>query len=401
MTCKVDILIVGGGPAGATTGLLLARSGWSVAIVEKKNFPRPKVCGEFISAATLPLMQELGILNFYATHAGPAVQQVGLFAADTMLTSAMPPADNSFGKWGRALGREYLDEVLLNEARQAGAKIWQPWSASALEDKQTHFMCTVATKDKTAEIAAQLIIIANGSWERSVVKRPDILHSQSDLLAFKARFRNCILEHDLMPLISFPGGYGGLVHSDSEHVTLSCCIRRDVLQKIRVQNPRLQAGDAVLHYIKSTCVGVHRVLSSAYREGPWLSVGPLWPGIRRCYDNGIFYVGNIAGEAHPVIAEGISMAMQSAWLLSQLLFTLPQGRVVRKDLASIGRDYRKKWNAQFANRIRAAAFFAQMASRPQVMALLLPIIKRFPGLLTYGATLSGKIKEVVSPRHSC
>ncbi len=47
-----DALVIGGGPAGAVSALLLARAGWNVAVVEKERFPRGKVCGEFISAAT-------------------------------------------------------------------------------------------------------------------------------------------------------------------------------------------------------------------------------------------------------------------------------------------------------------------------------------------------------------
>src|SRR5262245_14089568 len=54
VTC--DALIVGAGPAGSAAALLLARAGWSVALIEKAEFPRRKVCGEFISATSLPLL---------------------------------------------------------------------------------------------------------------------------------------------------------------------------------------------------------------------------------------------------------------------------------------------------------------------------------------------------------
>ena len=51
-----DAIVLGGGPGGATAGLLLARAGWSVAVIEKALFPRRKVCGEYISATNLPLL---------------------------------------------------------------------------------------------------------------------------------------------------------------------------------------------------------------------------------------------------------------------------------------------------------------------------------------------------------
>ena len=113
MDNAVDALIVGEGPAGASAGLLLARAGWYVAIVEKKLFPRSKVCGEFVSATTLPLMQELGVLAPYLNQAGPPVKRVGWFTGKKMLTAAMPSFPNQISSWGRALGRDLLDSLLL------------------------------------------------------------------------------------------------------------------------------------------------------------------------------------------------------------------------------------------------------------------------------------------------
>jgi flavin-dependent dehydrogenase len=389
-----DVLVIGGGPAGATTALLLAEAGWSVAIVEKKIFPRRKVCGEFISATSLPLLEKFGIADFYFTHGGPEVQRVGLFAGDTMLSSAMPPANHSLNHWGRALGREYLDSKLLDRASRAGAKLWQPWTVKTLERKADLFTSTIISNKKIKQISARLVIMANGSWEKGLESRIHN-HSPSDLLAFKAHFRNCDLAPDLMPLLAFPGGYGGLVHSDGGRVTLSCCIRRDTLHNARLLYPGLLAGEVVLKHITTACVGVHQVLLCAKREGSWLSAGPIRPGIRRRYADGVFFVGNIAGEAHPVVAEGISMAMQSAWLLSQILLVRQDEILSGKKYADAGQDYTKQWNAHFSNRIYAAALFAQLVMRPKTIRMLLPILKLFPTILTFGAKLSGKVKQVV------
>ena len=384
-----DALIVGGGPAGSTTALLLARAGFSVALVEKKNFPRGKVCGEYISATSLPLMKELGIADFYLNQGGPEVKRVGLYAADTMLTSRMPPVENTFGKWGRALKRDQLDNLLLNEARNAGTKIWQPWCATKLKNHGTHFTCSVTSTNVSEEISARIVIIAQGSWENGLIKNQSAAHKNTDFLAFKAHFTHGEMDQDLMPLIAFPGGYGGLVHSDSECITLSCSIRRDALQYARAQNRRLSAGDAVLQHIISTCKGAHTVLGQAERVDPWFSAGPLRPGIRTGYQDGLFFVGNIAGEAHPIVAEGISMAMQSGWLLASTLTGMNDN-----NLANAGRHYCHQWRTHFANRIRAAALFTQCAIRPRAIAFLLPIFKRYPGLLTYGAKVSGKVRQI-------
>ena len=114
-----DALVLGAGPAGSTAAILLAKAGWNVAIVEKAHFPRRKVCGEYLSGAAWPLLEELGVASRIASIAGPEVHRVGLFADRETLAAPMPRSA-SFRK-GRALGREHLDTLLLEEAVASGA----------------------------------------------------------------------------------------------------------------------------------------------------------------------------------------------------------------------------------------------------------------------------------------
>jgi flavin-dependent dehydrogenase len=341
-------------------------------------------------------LQKLGIADFYFSVSGPEIQRVGLYAAETILATKMPTLNHASKKWGRALGREHLDTALLNRAAQLGAIIWQPGLVQNVQHHAGLFTCTLNVDDKVEEISARLVIMANGSWEGGPLPSKENSHKPSDLLAFKAHFRNCDLAPDLMPLIAFPGGYGGLVHSDNGRVSLSYCIRRDVLQGVRQQHRGMQAGDASLNYIRAECLGVRQVLTPSQREGSWLSCGPIRPGIRQCYNEGIFFVGNSAGEAHPIVAEGISMAMQSAWLLSQILIRRQKDMSTEKGRLAVGKEYSKQWHKHFATRIHAAALFAQIAMRPWSQATMLLLVKRFPVLLTFGAKLSGKIRQVVA-----
>jgi flavin-dependent dehydrogenase len=384
-----DALIVGSGPAGATTALLLAEAGWSVAIVEKQEFPRRKVCGEFISATSLPLLQKLGLADLYLQQGGAPVRRVGIFAADAMITSAMPAAQHELTQWGRAFGREHLDTELLSRAVKAGATLWQPFAVKTLQRQNSVSAVTVVADEQCQIISARTVIMAHGSWERGVESAMEPAHQPGDLLAFKAHFKNSSLAPDLMPLLAFPGGYGGMAHSDSGRVTLSCCVQRKTLQAIRKKYSGIAAGEAVLQHIMAYCVGVRQALQTAKREGKWLSAGPIRPGIRQRYADGVFYVGNIAGEAHPIVAEGISMAMQSGWLLAENLLAH------RDDMAMAGRLYAKQWRAHFAPRIQAAALFSIIAMRPWLVKSILPVLKTFPKLLTFGARLSGKVKQVV------
>jgi flavin-dependent dehydrogenase len=240
------------------------------------------------------------------------------------------------------------------------------------------------------------VIAAHGSWDPGPLptqppRRPP---RPGDLLGFKAHFRESSLPVGLMPLLSFPGGYGGMVHCDGGRVSLSCCVRRDHLAVIR-QRYGGDAGDAVLGHIEASCLGVRRVLAGATREGAWLAAGPIRPGIRLPRRDGLFLVGNAAGEAHPVVAEGISMAMQSAWLLAGHLQSWRKEGQSPEALPAVEALYARDWRRSFAPRLYASAGLAQWAMRPAVMAGTLPLLRCWPKLLTWGARLSGKATCVV------
>jgi flavin-dependent dehydrogenase len=388
---RYDAIILGAGPAGSTAALLLARAGWSIAIVEKSRFPRRKVCGEFISATSMPLLHDLGVLDDFLHRAGPEVRRVGLFAKDATLSAPMPQPANTIAKRGRALGREHLDGLLLQAARDGGANIWQPWKASELRRAGHDTVCTIEAEGKSHELTAPIIIAAHGSWENGPLPTQMAApHRPADLLGFKAHFTNSDLPADLMPLLAFPGGYGGMVHADGGRVSLSCCIRRDTLRQCRSASGNRRAAEAALHHIQSSCAGVRHALKRATLDRAWLSAGPIRPGIRDRYFDDIFRIGNCAGEAHPIVAEGISMAMQSAALLCRLLIA---GTAAGHQPAEIGSRYTAEWDHLFAPRIRASSLFAALAMSPSAAGLGLPLMKSFPGLLMFGAHLSGKTNQ--------
>lgn len=395
-----DALILGGGPSGATAALLLARAGWSVGVLEQACFPRRKVCGEFLSATNTPLLQELGIADEFSAAAGPEVRDVGLFAGRTILSARMPQPRNAgqHWGWGRALSRERLDTLLLNRSQQLGAIIWQPWKAIALNRDSDGYVC-IAKNGDTGEkrgFRARIVIAAHGSWEpgKLITQQAHQPAKASDLFGFKAHFLDTKLPPGLMPLLVFPGGYGGMVQTDSNLLSLSCCIRRDQLAQIRKENPKAKAAEAVLQHLRASCLGVDQALEGAHINGEWLSAGPIRPGTRSPPAPGIFLVGNAAGEAHPLIAEGISIAMQSAWLLCHILMPGHHKLEDPRFLDDAASHYRVAWRNNFALRMTASSMFAYLAMRPLATSLMLPAFRMAPSLLTLGAYLAGKTDRI-------
>ena len=403
MKTSFDAVVIGAGPAGASAAILLARAGWSVALVERQRFPRRKVCGECIAASNLPLLDALGIGPQFARLAGSELRRVALMRGGETIFAPLPAVESETHRYGRALGREHLDTLLANEAVAAGATLLQPWSLQAIEGEAGRFRLRVqpvGDADGEQLLEAALVVAAHGSWEplpseRAVLRRA---RKPGDLFAFKANFRASSIPADLLPVLSFEGGYGGMVVADDGLATLACCIREDRLDRDREAVPGERAGSVVEAILRRECAGVAAALEGASREGAWLASGPIRPGVRLGANDGIFRVGNAAGEAHPIVGEGISMALQSAFVLASLIGPRRTAMVAPDTCAAMQsrwlRDYENRWRQRFAQRLRVAAAFAYVAMRPWAASAAWPVAKRWPGVMTEGARWSGKTRYV-------
>jgi 2-polyprenyl-6-methoxyphenol hydroxylase-like FAD-dependent oxidoreductase len=267
----------------------------------------------------------------------------------------MPAAD----RYPRALDRETLDALLLDAARHAGARLLQPFNVS-----------------DASGIKARTVIRACGSWQRNA--QP----AASDLFGFQAHLSACNLPPNIIALIPFPGGYAGVVERANGQATFACCIRRDQLERIRTRGG--SAGEAVLSHAMEASAPLLRAVATAKREGPWLGAGPLHPGRRALFSDGVFTVGNAAGEAHPVVGEGIAMAMQSSALLAESL-------LMQATPEKAAHVYARAWKHRFRVRLWASAAFARLAMLPAAPRLA-PFFGAAPGVLTAAARLSGKLR---------
>lgn len=225
----------------------------------------------------------------------------------------------------------------------------------------------------------------------------------SDLLAFKGVFRDADHAPGTIGVLALDGGYGGTVLGDDGQTTVAGCVRRDRLDALRRASPGLRAGEAFEAWLRHECRGVALTLDGAVRDGSWLASGPLRPGVRvgvrvgagRTH-GGAFRVGNAAGEAHPILGEGMSMALQSATLLSAQLLGCDARAGADASLIA-QRRYADEWRREFQARLRLAATFAHVAMRPRASGLMMSLARTWPGLLTQGARRGGKVRLAVDP----
>jgi len=411
MNIDADALVIGAGPAGSAAAILLAGAGWRVILVEQHTYPRQKVCGECISAGGLTLLDELGIGIALDERAGPELRRVGWMGTGPGMTAAFPACTGGAHSYGRALGRDVLDTLLLERARALGVEIMQPAKVNSVAGTPGQFTCGIkmlvsdqvqprsawATRSKRVRV----VIDAHGSWEPgpaySVMDgysaRARAPMRSSDLFAFKARYAQSGVAPELLPVLAFRGGYGGVVVAENGRTTLACCIRRDTLQACRQRAPGVPAGEAVAEYLRRCCSGLATLIEPLNREGAWLSVGPIRPGIRVDLRSDVFRVGNAAGETHPLVGEGITMALQSAFLLAGCLTRSSARTTDPHAFQAIHRQYAAAWRAAFRSRLRCARLYAHVAMRPAITVPVYAVLRRCPPLLTRAARWAGKAQQ--------
>jgi flavin-dependent dehydrogenase len=157
-----DVLIVGAGPAGAVAGIVLARAGVRVRLVDRATFPRDKLCGDTVNPGTLAHLRRLGISD--------RIEQCGLAIAGMRVTGEHGIVVE--GRYPRALAgcaivRRDLDWLLLEHAIRSGCEFEAGVAVrAAVVDRQRHGSMMTAVrlgrKDSPRELRARVTIAADG-----------------------------------------------------------------------------------------------------------------------------------------------------------------------------------------------------------------------------------------------
>src|SRR5579871_546534 len=162
---RADVIVVGGGPAGASVATWLARAGQEVVLLDRARFPRDKACGEFLTPAACRLLCDMGAWEAVLAAGARPVARITLIAPDGTQARHTPE------EAGYALRRTVLDRVLLEQARQAGVVVREGFTARTLcrdaEGRVTGVTGqTDAGESGAEEMRARLVIGADGAHSR-------------------------------------------------------------------------------------------------------------------------------------------------------------------------------------------------------------------------------------------
>ena len=163
---RYEVLVVGGGPAGAATAYWLAEDGHDVVFVDKKTFPREKTCGDGLTPRAVHQLDEMGLTDRLADFH----RYDGLRACAHGITLELQwPSHPRFPSHGYVVRRRELDTMVADNAVKSGAELRLGTEATApiLEDGLVRG-ATVTDKQSGAssEIRARYVVIADGANSR-------------------------------------------------------------------------------------------------------------------------------------------------------------------------------------------------------------------------------------------
>lgn len=296
-----SVLIVGGGPAGSATALLLARGGVDVRIVERAQFPRRKVCGEYLNSGAVQALDRLGVLAAVAAVASP-LRGVRLVAPGA------PAVTLPFSRPACACARDVLDTVLLETAVAAGAVVERARVEDLiLEDGRCRGV-RVRTEDGALdERRARIIVGADGIG--SVVARKLGVTKPS-----RPGARYAVGGHY--------AGFGPLDEHVEMYVGTGAYFALNPLSEISANVMVVVPKQRLAEWSRDIDAGLGgaaaalgrgvRSFEGATRLGPRVSIGPLSHGVRRTTAPGALLVGDAAGFLDPFTGQGIFLALTGA-----------------------------------------------------------------------------------------
>jgi flavin-dependent dehydrogenase len=361
---KFDVIIAGGGPAGTSAAIHLARGGVRVLLVEQKKFPRAKLCGEFISPECQSHFQALGVAEAI-THSEPAIIERTVFYSSRGHHVTVP---SRWFKGSDALGlsRAAMDDLLLRRALDCGVDVLQGANITEpiIDEDGVHGV-KLKIEGREQQYRAPLTIDATGR-ARILTKKLQSGEpkSKAKLVAFKAHFRNTRIAPNTCEIYFYPDGYGGLSTVERE-VSNLCFIISAAQVKRHGSDPETVMRQMLMKNRRAAYALGHAEQESEWLSASWERFGRRRPNPAR----GLFAIGDSAAFIDPFTGSGMLMAFESGQLVAEIIVGHREQLERRDGLTALGNEYTAKYIQKFDSRLRLCRWLRRATFKPRLAGL--------------------------------
>jgi menaquinone-9 beta-reductase len=382
-----DAIVIGAGPAGAAAGILLAERDLRVLVLDRARFPRPKICGEYLSPETTRILDRLGVLKRLEDAGAVRLTGMTITAPDgTRLGGRYPTAGRWRGYRDHALAarRVVLDRVLTDRLRETAADFREARRVTDVitEGAQVVGVEVAAGAGRSESVRARLVIAADG--RHSVVARRLGLVSPHPLrrMALMTYARGADGLADRGEVFVDPPAYAILNPVAPGSANLGLVLP---LAGLGAHRGRLdELFDARLRQLP----GLRTRFPRLARAAPVEAMGPLAYRVAAPRHGGVLLVGDAAGFYDPFTGEGIFAALRAAELaVDTACAALARSDCSARALAAYVRARRAAFRdkdrvtraLQFviAHRWAANATARVLARRPALLSLLMGVFGDF------------------------
>ena len=317
---RADVVVVGGGPAGAATTWALARNGVDVLILDRAHFPRPKPCAEYLSPQASRILSEMGALDAVEQAGAAQLAGITIHAPSGVAFEGRFAAAHGFHGFrdrGLALRREVLDTILLGRARATGARVIEGAAVTNIVRDASGRATGVEVRanDAVTTITARIVVCADGL--RSIVgKRLGLSRSSPwpRRIAFVTHYRGVQGIGDCGEMHVARDGYCGLADVGGSVTNVAVVVPHRLAAAAR--------GDA--EGFLAQWLASHPALAERFQSATRVSAvrvtGPFAARAVRAWAPGAARVGDAADFYDPFTGEGIYSALRGGELLGPYLY---------------------------------------------------------------------------------
>lgn len=301
-----DALVVGAGPAGAFAAIGLARAGLTTLLVDRKAFPRNKVCGGCLNGHAVALLDKAGLADEISALGARPLSSIRLRHGNRSAKLELPS--------GLAVTRATLDAVLVRAAISAGCA-FLPETSALVENEGvdrgvprdgTRRVALQQRKDEIVTARARVVVVADGLGHSSLRDSPSIraiVEPDARVGVGAIADAGCVdAPAGRITMAVGRGGYVGITAVEAPLVNIAAALDVDFL--------KAQGGPA--NAVRAILSSADIAASSALDALDWLGTVPLTRRTLTPAAHRIFVLGDAAGYVEPFTGEGMAWALSAA-----------------------------------------------------------------------------------------